>query len=100
MLDTETQFCNSNDINYKRRSRKNKHSDSNKKSFYDFPKKGRKKKANAELFSYKSKKYTQSYDSNQLNFKFKTKKRQEDMKSKPSGASPRKISVIHDGRNF
>lgn len=93
-------MCNSNDVNYlrktKNRSRnKKKTFDSYKKSFQDISQKERKKLKTHEIRSYKSKKYTQSYDSNQFNFKFKRRKKNE--ANKKTDNSPKKINIIHDG---
>lgn len=92
LLEGEGQFCNSNDVNCLRKS----NNKGNKKSFYDYSKKSKKKSKKMELLSYKSKKYTQSYDSNQLNLRFKTRKNNEERKTI---MSPKKISIIHDGCN-
>ena len=96
-------MCNSNDVNYlrkaKNKSRKKKKTyDSYKKSFQDISRKEKKKIKAYEIKSYKSKKYTQSYDSNQLNLKFKNKKNNEDTKNLE--ISPKKINIINDGCKF
>ena len=90
------QFSNSNDVNHLRKSKKMKKKtfDSYKKSFQDIPQKEKGKVNAKELRSYKSKKYTQSYDSNQFNFKFKRRKKED----KQEEGSPKKINIIHDGR--
>lgn len=92
------QFCNSNDANQLRKSNprtRDKKIESYKKSFQDAKVGGALRMKDAR--SHKTKKYTQSYDSNQLNFKFKRRKRAE-QKGQLQKTSPKKIRVMHEGR--
>jgi hypothetical protein len=94
------QFSNSNDINYLRKSNKEskqKKFDSYKKSFQDLTKKEKIISRTNDLRSHKSKKYTQSYDSNQFNFKFKRRKKGKHLKDENQRISPKKINIIHEG---
>lgn len=94
------QFSNSNDINYLRKSNKKfkqQGFDSYKKSFQDIKKKEKLISKTNDLRSHKSKKYTQSYDSNQFNFKFKKRKKGDKIKDENYKISPKKINIIHEG---
>lgn len=78
--------------------RKKRGDDSYKKSFHGPPKKSKGKAREQELFhQYQSKKYTQSYDSNQLHLRFKATRPTGDAKP-GTGVSPKKMNVLHDGR--
>lgn len=97
------QFCNSNDVNQLRKSNprtREKKFESYKKSFQDgYPRKDTQLRMK-DARSHKAKKYTQSYDSNQLNFKFKRRKRAEEKGAQVQKASPKKIRVMHEGRKW
>lgn len=87
------QFCNSNDVNQLRKTaRPEPKTGSTKKSFQTL---GRDR---GDLHSHKAKKYTQSYDSNQFNFKFKRRRKADEPSGREAKASHKKIRVLHEGR--
>ena len=96
-----TQFCNSNDVNNLRKSKprtKEKKFESYKKSFQDTKQRDKAHYKTNDLRSHKTKKYTQSYDSNQFNFKFKRRRKMDENVIKVSKGSPKKIRMMQEGK--